>query len=47
MNIAIGILAARHGCTVAVASAILRAVAYSRGHGAANEAHRIIDSVDP
>lgn len=50
VNIAIGILAARHGCTVAVASAMLRAGAYSRGHGSAGEAHRVIDtinSVDP
>lgn len=45
VNIAIGILAARHTLTVGAASAVLRAGAYAGRRSSAEEALRIIDSL--
>ncbi|MBM7417345.1 MULTISPECIES: hypothetical protein [Nocardiaceae] len=45
VNIAIGILAARHALTVGAASALLRAGAYAGQRSSAEEALRVIDSL--
>ncbi len=45
VNIAIGVLAARHAVTVETASAMLRAGTYLRGHSSQCEALRVVDSV--
>jgi hypothetical protein len=45
INMAIGILMARHTLTTDAASALLRAGAYARGHSSTTEADRVIDSV--
>jgi hypothetical protein len=45
VNMAIGVLMARHTLTSDAASALLRAGAYARGHTSTTEAGRIIDSI--
>lgn len=45
VNMAVGVLVARHCVTVETASALLRAGAYVRGHTSVCEAVRVVDSV--